>query len=158
MNALKKILIIDDLPELHLIYKMMLLRYQCEIISALNGQDGLDRLAKHPDIDLILLDINMPLMTGLDFIRAVNNTASFRSSSSAPRAWKAMRGKVFGSARKDALKSPLRRGNCTRSWTSSTSSMRNHGPETPSFRYVVRNLSRRTTGGFAGFLSFTFIP
>lgn len=77
MNALKKILIIDDLPELHLIYKMMLIRYQCEIISALNGQDGLDRLAKHPDIDLILLDINMPLMTGLEFIRAVKGQEQY---------------------------------------------------------------------------------
>ncbi len=77
MNALKKILIIDDLPELHLIYKMMLIRYQCEIISALNGQDGLDLLAKHPDVDLILLDINMPLMTGLDFIRAVKEQEQY---------------------------------------------------------------------------------
>ena len=77
MHTLKKILVVDDLPELHLIYRMMLLRYQCEIISALNGQDGLERLAKHPDVDLIILDINMPLMTGLDFIRAVKEQEQY---------------------------------------------------------------------------------
>ena len=52
-------------------YKMALLRYKCAILSAKNGQAGLDLLSQHPDIDLILLDINMPVMGGIEFIKKV---------------------------------------------------------------------------------------
>lgn len=68
---LKKVLVIDDSALIHQMYKMVLMRYRCQIIDALNGQDGLDKLAKNPDIDLILLDINMPVMNGLDFMKKV---------------------------------------------------------------------------------------
>lgn len=37
--------------------------------QAANGQDALDKLAENPDIDLILLDIEMPVMDGLEFLR-----------------------------------------------------------------------------------------
>jgi len=66
---LKKVLIVDDSALIHQMYKMVLMRYRCEIIDALNGQEGLDYLAKHPDISLVLLDINMPLMNGLEFMK-----------------------------------------------------------------------------------------
>ena len=68
---LKKVLIVDDSALIHQMYKMMLMRYRCTIVDAQNGQDGLDKLAKHPDIGLVLLDINMPVMNGLEFIKKV---------------------------------------------------------------------------------------
>lgn len=37
--------------------------------QASNGQEALDKLADNPDIDLILLDIEMPVMDGLEFLR-----------------------------------------------------------------------------------------
>jgi two-component system chemotaxis response regulator CheY len=52
-------------------YKMVLMRYRCEIVQALNGQDGLDKLEKNPDVGMMLVDINMPLMNGLEFIQKV---------------------------------------------------------------------------------------
>ncbi len=66
---LKKVLVVDDSALIHQMYKMVLMRYKCDIIDALNGQDGLDKLAKNPDINLVLLDINMPVMSGLEFIK-----------------------------------------------------------------------------------------
>ncbi len=66
---LKKVLVVDDSALIHQMYKMVLMRYKCEILDALNGQDGLDKLEKHPDISLILLDINMPVMNGIEFIK-----------------------------------------------------------------------------------------
>ena len=70
-KMIKKVLVIDDSALIHQMYKMVLMRYKCEIVDALNGQDGLDKLAKNPDIDMVLLDINMPVMNGLEFIKKV---------------------------------------------------------------------------------------
>jgi len=61
----------------HQMDKMVLMRYKCTIVAALNGQTGLDTLAKHPDVDLVLLDINMPVMNGLDFIKKVKELGSY---------------------------------------------------------------------------------
>ena len=74
---LKKVLVVDDSALIHQMYKMVLMRYKCEIVDALNGQDGLDKLEKHPDVSLILLDINMPVMNGLDFIKKVSGMEKY---------------------------------------------------------------------------------
>lgn len=74
---LKKVLVIDDSALIHQMYKMVLMRYKCEIVDALNGQDGLDKLAKNPDANLVLLDINMPVMSGLEFIKKVKELGKF---------------------------------------------------------------------------------
>jgi chemotaxis response regulator CheB len=39
------------------------------VAQAANGQDALDKLSDHEDLDLILLDIEMPVMDGLEFLR-----------------------------------------------------------------------------------------
>ncbi len=74
---LKKVLVIDDSALIHQMYKMVLMRYKCDIVDALNGQDGLDKLAKNPDTNMILLDINMPLMNGLEFIKKVKGLGTY---------------------------------------------------------------------------------
>jgi two-component system chemotaxis response regulator CheY len=65
---LKKVLVIDDSPLIHQMYKLVLLRYKCEILDAMNGQEGLELLASNDDVGLILLDINMPVMNGVQFL------------------------------------------------------------------------------------------
>ncbi len=39
------------------------------IAQAANGQEALDKLSTVSDVDLILLDIEMPVMDGLEFLR-----------------------------------------------------------------------------------------
>ncbi len=68
---LKKVLVVDDSALIHQMYKMVLMRYRCQIITALNGQEGLNKLEQNPDVSLMLVDINMPLMNGLEFIQKV---------------------------------------------------------------------------------------
>jgi two-component system chemotaxis response regulator CheY len=70
-NMLKKVLVVDDSALIHQMYKMVLMRYRCQIVNALNGQEGLDKLEKNPDVSMMLVDINMPLMNGLEFIQKV---------------------------------------------------------------------------------------
>jgi two-component system chemotaxis response regulator CheY len=74
---LNKILVVDDSALIQQMYKMTLLRYNCPIISAKNGQAALDLLPQHPDIGLILLDINMPIMGGLEFLQKVKALGSY---------------------------------------------------------------------------------
>ena len=74
---LKKVLVVDDSALIHQMYKMVLMRYRCEIIDALNGQEGIDKLEKNSDASLILLDINMPLMNGLEFIKKLKEIGTF---------------------------------------------------------------------------------
>ncbi len=65
---LKKVLVVDDSNLIHQMYRLIMGRYRCEIVDAMNGQEALDLLALHNDIQLILLDINMPVMNGVQFL------------------------------------------------------------------------------------------
>jgi len=50
------------------------------VFEAENGLEALEMLAEHP-VDLLFLDINMPVMNGIDFLRALRaSTESFRDT------------------------------------------------------------------------------
>ena len=46
-----------------------------QIVEAVDGMDGLDKLRGSADFDLVLCDVNMPRMTGLDMIAQVKAEA-----------------------------------------------------------------------------------
>lgn len=74
---INKILIVDDSAAVHQFYKMLLMRYKSEIISARNGQEGLNRLTTHSDVNLMIVDDNMPCMNGFEFIKKVKEQTAF---------------------------------------------------------------------------------
>lgn len=61
-----KILVVDDSKLMHKVYEVMLRQYP--VVYAGDGEDALERLDENPDVDLVLLDINMPKMNGLEFL------------------------------------------------------------------------------------------
>lgn len=66
-----QILIVED-NELNLkLMKDILEAQSYTVDTALDGQQGLDK-ALHNDYALILLDIQMPVVSGYDFLRAFN--------------------------------------------------------------------------------------
>jgi len=62
----RKVLVVDDSKLMHKMYEVMLRQYP--LVYALDGRQALDRLREHADVDLVLLDINMPNMNGLEFL------------------------------------------------------------------------------------------
>lgn len=67
-----KILLIDDNIFIRKGLQTMMpwASHQMEVIGeASNGQEGLDFLSAHPDTDLALVDLDMPIMNGTEFIR-----------------------------------------------------------------------------------------
>lgn len=79
MSSLSKILIVDDSQLIHSMYRLVLNRYNgCRISDAMNGLEALDILSRESDFDFILLDINMPVMNGLQFMEKIKNENLYR--------------------------------------------------------------------------------
>ena len=69
----KKILIVDDDPRNIFALAAVLEDYGAEIIEAENGEVALEKL-KDEVVDLILMDIMMPIMNGYEAIKRIRNT------------------------------------------------------------------------------------
>ena len=71
---MEKLLIVDDSATMRKIIMRVLRQAQIpvnEILEAGNGKEGLQRLVSNPDVELVLSDINMPEMNGIEFVKAV---------------------------------------------------------------------------------------
>jgi CheY-like chemotaxis protein len=64
----KKVLIVDDSETTRINIKNIL-GEDFTTVEAGNGAIGLERLEEHKDIDLIVLDVNMPEVNGMEFIK-----------------------------------------------------------------------------------------
>lgn len=66
-----KILIAED-DEISFIYlNRMLSKYDIKLLRAYNGEDAVQICMEHPDIALVLMDIKMPIMDGLEATRQI---------------------------------------------------------------------------------------
>jgi two-component system chemotaxis response regulator CheY len=75
-----KILIIEDSPTMRQLIAFALKRLQgVKIVEANDGVDGLKKLSSDK-FDLILTDINMPVMDGLKLVSLVRNDANYRTT------------------------------------------------------------------------------
>jgi sigma-B regulation protein RsbU (phosphoserine phosphatase) len=72
-----KILVVDDEPDVPMLmrqrFRKQLQDKSVEILFAANGVEALAQLDAHPDIDMILSDINMPEMDGLTLLGKVTD-------------------------------------------------------------------------------------
>src|SRR5690349_11501689 len=73
-----KILVVDDEADLEVLIKQKFRRQirdnVYEFVFAGNGQEALERIAEHPDTDVVLSDINMPVMDGLTLLTRLHET------------------------------------------------------------------------------------
>lgn len=64
-------LVIDDSRTMRVIIGTILRQIGMDVIEAGDGARGLEQLELNPDVDLVLVDWNMPVMNGLDFVKAM---------------------------------------------------------------------------------------
>ncbi len=68
-RGLKLLAVDDDIINLKLIHTMLKKNPNIlEVIEAKDGLDALDKIKKNDDIDIVLLDIRMPIMNGIEFM------------------------------------------------------------------------------------------
>ncbi|GHV14362.1 chemotaxis protein CheY [Fibrobacterales bacterium] len=75
-----KILLVDDSSTMRRIQKNTLssLGYT-EVIEAEDGADALEKLRQNPDVQLVLMDWNMPNMTGIDSLKAIKSNPATKA-------------------------------------------------------------------------------
>ena len=64
------ILTVDDSPSIRQMIKVVLAPTGHTVIEAGDGAQGLEKV-KSTKLDLVITDLNMPVMNGMDFIKAV---------------------------------------------------------------------------------------
>ncbi len=71
---MKSCLIVDDSKVIRKVARHILETMDFDVAEAADGKDALDQVADMTP-DVILLDWNMPIMSGMDFLRAYRSTA-----------------------------------------------------------------------------------
>lgn len=69
----KTVLIVEDDPALSDAFKMVLSKAGHNVLNAYNGKDALELLDKNSEVDIILLDLLMPVMDGKEFLSKFDN-------------------------------------------------------------------------------------
>ena len=88
----KKVLIVDD--DIRNIFALtsILERYDMVTVSAETGRDAINLLQAARDVDIVLMDIMMPEMDGIDTTKAIRQMSNFKSLPIVAVTAKAMKG------------------------------------------------------------------
>jgi PleD family two-component response regulator len=83
-NERRRILLVDDEPDICMVYQIVLEEHGFECMSYIDSVKGLQEFKPH-FYDLILLDIKMPVLNGFEFYKNIievdkNNTGNFFNS------------------------------------------------------------------------------
>ncbi len=71
---MKRILVVDDEPNLRDIYQAFLFKLDVDSSTAENGKKALDIIANDDGFDLIITDIDMPEMNGIEMAQKLNGS------------------------------------------------------------------------------------
>jgi len=73
------LLIVDDDPDTRSLFRGYLSHQNIDIIEAENGQEGID-MARLYQVDLILMDLRMPVMNGFEAIKIIKSDESIKDT------------------------------------------------------------------------------
>ncbi|WP_224984590.1 HD domain-containing phosphohydrolase [Geomonas agri] len=66
-----KVILADDDPLNLDMLEKMLQQFECTLIRAGNGQEVLDAISAHPQVDLVVMDLKMPVLDGYEVLRRI---------------------------------------------------------------------------------------
>lgn len=72
-EILMKVMVIDDSQMVRTMVGRALSGSGYTVIEATDGTDALHKLAAHADTRLVVCDVNMPRMSGIEFLEALNS-------------------------------------------------------------------------------------
>src|SRR5262245_28033870 len=72
-------LVVDDSRTVRLILGKMLRELGIDVVEAAHGAEALSQLERNPNIDVMLVDWNMPVMNGYDFVCTVRANSAHNS-------------------------------------------------------------------------------
>lgn len=78
MNKKKTILIVDDSASIRELVSISLEEFGYQIIKGNDGADGLNKLKEHEQVDLVITDLNMPIMDGLTFLKEIRKDEKYK--------------------------------------------------------------------------------
>ena len=87
-----KVLIVDDDMRNIFALSTVLEEHRMEIVSADNGRDAISILQSQPDIDIVLMDIMMPEMDGMETMREIRKFPNLKDLPIVAVTAKAMKG------------------------------------------------------------------
>jgi CheY-like chemotaxis protein len=79
-KKMMKIIVADDYYSNRLLVSEILKSLGHDFIEAENGQQALDALEKNNDIDLVLMDLEMPVMNGVEAMRYIRDKLVYPKS------------------------------------------------------------------------------
>jgi CheY-like chemotaxis protein len=88
----KKVMIVDDDNRNIFALSSSLERHDIVTVSAETGRDAINLLQAAPDVDIVLMDIMMPEMDGIDTMRAIRQISRFKALPIIAVTAKAMKG------------------------------------------------------------------
>ena len=74
----KRVLVVDDSATVRQQVGNALQQAGYEIVEAVDGADGLSKLADNSDISMVICDINMPRMSGLEMIEQIARSTTMK--------------------------------------------------------------------------------
>ena len=76
----KRILVVDDASLVRRFYRDALERAGFEVDEAMNGVEALEKVLGDDSYDLVIVDVNMPQMDGMTFLRTLRRQSAAVSS------------------------------------------------------------------------------
>ena len=74
----KQILVVDDSAAIRTSTTFVLEQEGYSVVQAEDGQDGLGKMESNGPFDLVITDINMPNMDGIEFTKKVRENADWK--------------------------------------------------------------------------------
>lgn len=75
-----KVLVVDDSRTIRMVVGGIMRNLGFEVFEAADGKEAMEQMEAITDIVLALVDWNMPVMNGFDFVQAVRSTTEYDST------------------------------------------------------------------------------